>query len=93
MRDNDNKTELFNFLADKIAERCQRSVVVVTREEGVVNNQVTSLEGMVPCNHEGAESLLFLHARHALAKGHTSQIITVSDTDVLVIELLVYFKY
>ena len=84
LRDNDNKTELFNFLTRLLKG------VIVTREEGVVNNQVTSLEGMAPCKHEEAESLLFLHERHALAKGHTSLIIKVSDTDVLVIAISVF---
>ena len=76
---NDNKTDLFYFLADKIVERCQGTVV---REEGVVSSQLISLEGMAPCNHEEADSRLFLHARHAVEQGHTSLIIKACDTDV-----------
>ena len=49
---NDNKTDLFNFLADKIVEKFQGNVVIVTMEEGAVSNQLISLEGMSPCNHE-----------------------------------------
>ena len=74
----------------KIVERCQRHVVIVTREEEVVSNQVISHEGMAPCNHEEADSQIFLHARHAVAKGHTSLIIKASDTDVLVIAISVF---
>ena len=59
LRVNGNKTDLFNFLADKIAERCQGTVVIVTREEGAVSNQLISLEGIAPCNHEEADSLTF----------------------------------
>jgi len=33
LRDNNNKTELFNFLADKIVEMCTHNTVIVTREE------------------------------------------------------------
>ena len=66
LRDNENKTDLFNFLADKIVERCQGIVVIETREEGAVSNQLISLEEIAPCNHEEAESRLFLHARHAV---------------------------
>ena len=84
LSDNDNKTDLFNFLADKIVERCQGTVVIVTREEGAVSNQLISLEGIAPCYHEEADSRLFLHARHAVEQGHTSLIIKASDTDVLV---------
>ena len=54
-----------------------------------MSNQVISLEGMAPCNHEEADSQLFLHARHTLTK-HTSLIIKASDTDVLVIAISVF---
>ena len=89
-RDNDNKTDLFNFLADNTVERCQETVVIVTREEGAVSNQLISLEGTTPCNYEEADSRLFLHARHAVEQGHTSLIIKASDTDVLVIAINVF---
>ena len=56
--DNDNKTDLFNFLADNIVERCQRNVNV-TSEERAVSNQLISLEGSAPSNHEEAVSRLF----------------------------------
>ena len=55
LRDNDNNTDLFNLLADIIVERCQETVVIVTREEGAVSNQLISLEGIAPCNHEEAD--------------------------------------
>ena len=82
-RDNDNKTDFFNFLADKTVERCQGTVVIVTKEEGAVSNQLISLEGMAPFNHEEADSRLFMHARHAVEQGHTSLIIKASVKDVL----------
>ena len=71
LRDNENKSDLFNFLADKIVERCQGIVVIVTREEGTVSSQLVSLEGIAPCNHAEAESRLFLHARHAVEQEQT----------------------
>ena len=55
-----------------------------------MSNQVISLEGKAPCNHEEADSRLFLHARQVVAKGHTSLIIKASDTDVLVIAISVF---
>ena len=90
MRDNNKKTELFNFLADKIVQTCQLNLVIVTREEGAVSNHVASLEGLAPCNHEEADSRIFVHARHAVADGHTSLIVKASDTDVLVIAISVF---
>ena len=44
LRDNENRTDLFNFLADKIVERCQGIVVIVTREEGAVSNNLSDLK-------------------------------------------------
>ena len=55
-----------------------------------MSNQVISLEGMAPCNHEEADSRLFLHARHAVGKGRTSLIFKASDTDILVIAIRIF---
>ena len=55
-----------------------------------MSNQVISLKGMAPCNVEEADSRIFLHARHAVAKGPTFLIIKASDTDVLVIAISVF---
>ena len=52
--------------------------------------QLIILEGIAPCNHEEADSPIFLHARHAVEQGHTSLIIKASDTDVLVIAINVF---
>ena len=90
LRESEIKTELFKFLSDKIVQSCQQSTVIVTREKGAVCNQATDLEGMIPCNHEEADSRLFLHAIHAVAEGHTSLIIKANDTDVLVIAISAY---
>ena len=55
-----------------------------------MSNQHISLEGIAPCNHEEADSRLYLHARHAVAQGNTSLIIKASDTDVHVIAINVF---
>ncbi|KAJ8353458.1 hypothetical protein SKAU_G00210250 [Synaphobranchus kaupii] len=39
LRENDNKTELFNFLADKIVRMHTPNTVIVTKEEDTVSNQ------------------------------------------------------
>ena len=51
MRDNDNKTELFIFLADKIAQMSARSKVIVTKEDDAVSTQTINMEELVPCSH------------------------------------------
>ena len=70
LRDNSNKTELFNFLADTIVKMCSNNTVIVTPEKGVVCNQlIISLEGLTHCNHEEADKRIFLHSKHAAAGG------------------------
>ena len=90
LRDNNNKTELFIFLADKIVEVCKGNTVIVTREESVVCNKPVQLEGLTSCNHEEADTRMFVHARHATAEGNKVIMIKASDTDVLVIAISVF---
>ena len=45
LRDNDNKTDLFNFLADKFEQMPSPNMVIVTKEN-VLSNHTISLEGV-----------------------------------------------
>ena len=89
MSDNSSKTELFTFLADTIVKMCSNNTVIVTQEDGVVCNQSISVEGLTHCNHEEADTRIFLHSKHAAADGNNTIIIKASDTDVLVIAVSV----
>jgi len=85
MRDNDNKTELFIFLADKIV----RSKVIVTKEDDAVSTQTITMEELVSCSHDEADTQIFVHAIHAVRHGSKAMMIKASDTDVLVIAVSV----
>ena len=85
MRDNTNKTELHDFLARKVIELSTTNVVYVTKEESVVCNKPVNFEAPSKCNHEEADTRLFVHARHAAAEGRKSIMIKANDTYVLVI--------
>ena len=56
LRVNDNKVELFNFLADKIAHMSSQNVVIVTKEEDAVSNHTINLAGVAPCSHEESDT-------------------------------------
>lgn len=86
LRDN-NKTELFNFLADKIVYMCTPNAVIVTKEEDAVSNHTISLDGVTLYNHE--DTKIFMHAKHAVAEGNKALMIKANDTDVLVIAVSV----
>jgi hypothetical protein len=89
LRENTNKTELFKFLADKIVKMCSNNKIIVTQEEGVVCNHSISLEGLTHCNHEKADTRIFLNSKHTAADGSKTIMIKASDTYVLVIEVSV----
>ena len=90
MRDNDNKTDLLNFLADKIEQMPSPNImVIVTKEENALSNHTISLEDVSPCSHEEADTWICVHARHAAQEGSTSMLVKASDTDILVIAISV----
>ncbi|RXN31429.1 hypothetical protein ROHU_004760 [Labeo rohita] len=90
LRDNENKTELFGFLAEKIVTLCPDNVVVVTKGEQALSNKPISLEGLSPCNHEEADSRIFTHALHATKQQIKSVLIKACDTDILVVAVNVF---
>jgi len=68
--DSTNKTELFEFLADKVVEQRYEKTVVVTKGSGALSNNImTDLKELSPCNQEEADTRLFLHVKYALKKG------------------------
>jgi len=80
--DSKNKTELFDFLTDKIAafKFLSNKLVYVTLEQSVLQSSSASL--MEDCNHKEADTRIVVHAQHALQQGMKT--ITV-DTNVVVI--------
>ena len=87
LRDGNNKTELFYFLADKIAEISTSHTIAITKGDNVVSNQLISSENLAPCSHEEADTCIFVHARHAAMEGNKALVIKANDTDVLVIAI------
>ena len=89
LRDNATKTDLFNFLADKIEQMPSPNIVIVTKEENALSNHTIGLEGVSPCSHKEANTRIFVHARHAAQEDSTSVLVKASDTDTLVITISV----
>ena len=89
LRNDENKTELFNFLAEKICSAETTCTIIVTKGEDVISNKELSLEEVTPCCHEEADTRIFVHARHAILCGRKSLIIKANDTDILVIAVSV----
>ena len=59
--------------------------IVSTLHDDVISSRRLDTEGLTNCNHEEADSRLFLHVRHAAALGLKKVIIRTVDTDVVVL--------
>ena len=88
LRNNDNNTDLFNFLADKIEQMPSPNMVIVTKEENALSNHTISIEDVSSCSHREADNQICVHARHA-QEGTKSLLVKASDTDILVIAISV----
>ena len=85
LRENNNKVELFNFLADIISRVVTPNVIIVTKEQDVVSNYTVDLAGLAPCGHEEADTRICVHVRHATEAGSKVIMVIASDTDVVII--------
>ena len=68
LRDDDNKSELFTFLADKIANIETDKTVIITKGEDIVVNTNIDTSQLCPCYHEEAGTEMLLHVQHALKR-------------------------
>ena len=90
LRDDQNKTELFQFLADKLSASNVASTVIATKGEDVVSNKEEPLANLARCPHEEADTRIFLHSMHATVNGSRILIVKANDTDVAVIAISVF---
>ena len=96
----ENKTDLVQFFADQWAEHQAalllhpgQSIYVTVgvkswRLEAKDDGQFSaSVEPLLECTHEEADTRMFLHAEHSLCRGASSVCIFSQDTDVFVLAL------
>ena len=90
MRNDDNKTELFNMIADSVASFESENLIISTKNSRVTSNHITDTTNLEPCNHEEADTRLLIHVNDASQKGIKKIKIITVDTDVVVIALCVF---
>jgi hypothetical protein len=66
---NENKTELFSFLSERIASLHSANLICVTHGENVLCNNNIDRSGLCPCNHEEADTKIFVHVKQAAIHG------------------------
>ena len=84
-----NKSELYRLLARSLTSNHHtHKHIIATFDESILTtsrSENTNLDDLSMCNHEEADTRIFLHAKNAANNGHISITIRSSDTDVLVI--------
>ena len=87
LRDPTNKQKLFPFLSSKLANAdCPqgKEIVVTSGVSSIVRGTDRS---MAECDHEEADTGMFVHLQDALQYGYTNCLVCTVDTDILVILL------
>ncbi|KAK3731974.1 hypothetical protein QZH41_003373 [Actinostola sp. cb2023] len=86
LRVNDNKTELFHFLANQLQSvYVEGKEVYTTYDDCVLSSP--HRQGMSQCSHEEADTRIMLHAQDACQSGHKKIAIRTNDTDVVVLAI------
>ena len=91
LRIDENKTELFKYLAEEIIniDSADKQVITTYGEKVLMKIEQNS-ELLEPCNHEEADTRLFVHAADASNQRKKRVMICTVDTDVVVIALAMF---
>ena len=87
-----NKTKLFRLLSKTVISlgREVETLVCVYNDTCVSSNGDLDLSNIKPCNHEEADTTVFLHVKDIAKQGHRKMVIRTVRTDVLALPVLVY---
>ena len=85
LRVDENKVELFSFLATSTASIDSNKQVMSTIHTDVLCNQPRDLSRLSPCTHEEADTRIILHMEDAVKEGYTKVTIRTVDTGVVVL--------
>ena len=95
LKNTENKKEFNQFLAQKLKEAItldEGKLFIATHNENVliVPEGVISVDLLQPCNHEEAETRMFLHTLHAALNGSVKVTIKSNDSDVVILGTSLY---
>ena len=66
LRVDENKHELFKFLAESTSSLEVEKQVISTSEKQVLTTLPRNISSLAPCSHEEADTRMLLHIQHAL---------------------------
>src|SRR6218665_90929 len=93
LQNEDNKKELYPFLADSLKEADPQNLVFVSKEDGAIVNvdACSHLTVNLLCNHEEVDTRLFVHVHHAIKHTAIKTVAVLSrDIDIVVIAVAVF---
>ena len=96
LRNDKNKSELFHFLSDLIHKnfRPAGKTVVATVDDHVLSFPDRNNEFLQPCNHEEADTRMFVHVNDAITQDNfRSVLIRLVDTDVVVLAVNAEYRF
>ena len=86
LRIDDNKTELFSYLAVSAVANIKTNKTFITiHQSNVLCIHRQDLVGLAPCKHEEANTRIILHLEDAVREKHNKISIRTVDTDVVVL--------
>ena len=91
LRSEQNKDELFNYLANCIQSYDARGKVLISTLGKLVvtagQNDLQDLKYLQPCSHEEADTRILLHVAHCAKQGYRRIAIRTVDTDIVVLAI------
>ena len=85
LRDDGNKTELFNLLSEQVTGEQFCGLVVMTLGDSVCSSVPFTEEPLSTCTHEEADTRMLLHAADGVTQGMKRITIKTVDSDVVVL--------
>ena len=78
------------MIADVITYRCEEGIVICIKDDKVLANRQITKSNLESCNHEEADTWLFVHAQDAAVTNMQKVMIIGNDTDIVVIALYIF---
>ena len=93
LRVDSNKTELFSYLSQIVAQMPlvdDKQVYVTNGEQVLSNPRKEDNAALNPCGHEEADTSMMLHVAHAARHGHSKILIRTVNIDVVAIAVRIF---
>ena len=78
------------MIADVVTCKCEKGIVICTKDDKVLVNRQITKSNLEPCNHEEADTQLFVHA-HDVALTNMQKVMTIGNDIHIVVTALYIF--